>query len=451
MTSNRLTKRDQSSSRIPVGLGGRVAVSACALALIPVALSFIPGCGGSALHNAEPKSALERPAQPPPAPADRIAFDDSLPTRATIHEILLKAGLTPTVVHELIERVRPVYNLARLRAGNRLLVRLADSRILSRLEYDIDDEEYLVVRREHDSYQAELRKRTFKTVPARIQGRIETSLWDSVLSAGESQQLAMALHNVFQWDIDFTSVQPGDSFTVIVDKKFRQGKFVKYGEIRAARYATASGNDFEAFRFYNPDTGRDVHYDADGQAVRKAFLKVPFHFNPRISSGYSTSRLHPILKTRRPHLGVDYGAPYGTSVLASASGRVVFAGTNGGFGKQVRIRHGNGYTTGYGHLSRITVKAGEAVSQGERIGKVGATGLATGAHLDYRVQDRQGRYINPRKMVSWPSDKPVRDDLRQRFQAVRDAYLLQLRGGARLACDAEGTLAEASQGPVRTD
>jgi len=160
--------------------------------------------------------------------------------------------------------------------------------------------------------------------------------------------------------------------------------------------------------------------------LRKAFLKVPFNFSPRISSGFSYSRFHPILKRRRAHPAVDFAAPRGTPVLASATGRVVHAGRSGGLGKLVKIRHSNGYTTSYAHLSKILVKSGQMVQQGQRIGKVGSTGLATGPHLDYRIQTKSGKYLNPRKKISWPSDKPIDKKYWSDFVAVRDGFLDEL-------------------------
>jgi murein DD-endopeptidase MepM/ murein hydrolase activator NlpD len=228
-----------------------------------------------------------------------------------------------------------------------------------------------------------------------------------------------------QWDIDFTTIQPGDSFKAIFEKKYHRGEFVKYGEILALEF-NHGGRDFHAFRFRDPRSGKPKYYDQDGKGVKKAFLKVPFHYDFRISSGFSYSRLHPIRKRRMPHYGVDYAAPHGTPVLASASGRVVYAGWKGANGRLVKIRHPNRYTTYYLHLSKIDVKVGQSVSQGQRIGRVGATGLASGPHLDYRIQDRRGKFINPKKYVALPSDTGVAKERMKEFIAVRDRFIQRL-------------------------
>ena len=160
---------------------------------------------------------------------------------------------------------------------------------------------------------------------------------------------------------------------------------MKYGEILAVQFVNRAGT-YYAFLFENPQSRG--YYQENGDGVRRPFLRAPFAFDRRISSRFSHSRYHPILKIRRPHLGVDYGAPRGTPVLASADGTVISAGRKGGFGNLVRVRHPNGYVTGYAHLSRMDGRRGQRVKQGERIGRVGTTGLSTAPHLDYRVQSR---------------------------------------------------------------
>jgi murein DD-endopeptidase MepM/ murein hydrolase activator NlpD len=189
---------------------------------------------------------------------------------------------------------------------------------------------------------------------------------------------------------------------------------------------THSNKKFYAFQFENPDTKKKKYFDTEGKGVKKAFLKAPFKYDMRIISGFSYSRLHPVYKKRMPHYGVDYAAPHGTPVLASASGRVTFAARKGANGNLIKIRHPNGYTTYYLHLSKILIKAGQTVAQGDMIGRVGSTGVATGPHLDYRILDNRGKWINPRKYVALPSDKAVEKKHMKEFIAVRDVFLRQL-------------------------
>ena len=181
---------------------------------------------------------------------------------------------------------------------------------------------------------------------------------------------------------------------------------------------------YYAFLFEDPQS-RGC-YQENGDGVRRPFLRVPFAFDRRVTSRFSHSRYHPILKIRRPHLGVDYGAPRGTPVLASADGTVISAGRKGGFGNLVRVRHPNGYVTGYAHLSRMDVRRGQRVKQGERIGRVGTTGLSTAPHLDYRVQNRSGQYINPIELAALPSDKGVEKEYLNQFVLLRDELMERL-------------------------
>ncbi len=363
------------------------------------------------------------PKEPEP---ETLTFEDSIARRSTAQDILLKYDFTPDEAYRLIQDTRDVYNLNRVRAGNRVtFVKYADGSFKS-LKYEIDDEEYLTVDLEGGRYVAARHKYDYDTVVEEFYGEIENSLWDTLTSNGENPQLVVDLFEFLLWDVDFTTVQRGDSFKIIVEKMYLDDQFVKYGRIHAVQF-TSGDKTFQAFLFKDPATHKDKYYDEKGKAVRKAFLKAPFRFDPRVTSRFSYSRYHPILHRRRPHLGVDYGAPTGTPVLASASGRVVFAGRNGGFGNMIKLRHPSGFTTSYAHLSRILVRVGQSIKQGEVIGKVGATGLATGPHLDYRIQHPRGRFLNPTRLVSLPSDeKPIDRKHWQGFVAARDVFLRHL-------------------------
>lgn len=366
---------------------------------------------------------VEEIAGPPEPKIERI--EDVIPRRSSLQEVLFQFGFSPADLHALIRDVRDVYNLNRIRAGNSFAVERLEDGTFKRFEYQINDEEYLVVEPDLDRYVGAKHQHEFDVVVESLYGEIESSLWQALISRGETDKLVHLVHEVLQWDIDFTRIQRKDSFKLIFEKKYLNGELVKYGEMIAVEF-NSGGRSFYAFVFEDPEDGRKKYYDDKGNAVRKALLKVPFKFDPRITSGFSHSRYHPILKRRRPHLGVDYGAPHGTPVLAAGSGVVIFAGTDGGYGKVVRIRHPNGYVTGYAHLSRIGVRRGQTVQQGQTIGRVGSTGLATGPHLDYRVQEPGGRYINPTKVSALPSDKPVDKRYWDQFVAVRDDLIGQL-------------------------
>jgi len=363
--------------------------------------------------------------QPQPEKGPEIRrFEDSLPPSSTIQDVLLKYEFSRQEAQRLIEGTRDVYNLNRVMAGNRFLIEFEEDQFRT-LQYDISDEEYLVVKYDGADYSASRHSYEFDTVVEEFYGQIDGSLSNTLVSNGESYRLVAELMDILMWDIPFTSVQPGDSFKLILEKKYRGGQFVKYGRILAVEFRRGE-KTFYAFLFNDPKTGKPRYYDLEGKSVRKAFLKVPFRFNPRVTSRFTHSRYHPILKRRRPHLGVDFGAPIGTPVLASAGGTVVFAGRDGGFGKMVRIRHTSGVVTSYAHLSRISVRSGQAVAQMDVIGRVGSSGLSTGPHLDYRVQDARGRFLNPMNLVSLPSEEPIARQYVKDFDKIQNTFRVRL-------------------------
>jgi murein DD-endopeptidase MepM/ murein hydrolase activator NlpD len=239
----------------------------------------------------------------------------------------------------------------------------------------------------------------FETQPdvrvAAVAGEVETSLFQAVEDAGETAPLVLELVRIFESDFDFTAdTQRGDRFRLLVEKRYAGETFVSYGRVLAAQYRTA-GRTLTGIGYARRADQRVAYYDLAGQSLRKTFLKSPLEFS-RITSGFSYARPHPILGGVRPHLAIDYAAPVGTPVRAVADGVVLVAGWNGGNGIQVHLRHRSGYETIYNHLSRVAagVRPGVRVSQRQVIGYVGATGLATGPHLDYRVR-RHGVFVNP--------------------------------------------------------
>jgi len=343
---------------------------------------------------------------PPPAQrmATRVADDTLTVVRGVIvrNETLASALgglLSPAAVHRLVEAARPVYDLARISAGRPFRLALGADGLIAVFTYGIDELRTLRVVRRGEELEAHLLTRSYETRTAVVAGRIESSLFEAIEAAGEGDQLAVDLADIYAWDVDFnTEIQQGDSFRVVFEKELLEGSFVRNGRILAAEL-TRGDRVLRAFR--HEGTGGAGYYDAEGRPLRRAFLRSPLRFT-RISSRFSRSRLHPILNVRRPHLGVDYAAPTGTPVSATGDGLVIAAGWDGGFGRSVRVRHANGYETLYGHLSRIDVRRGQRVSQGTRLGAVGSTGLATGPHLDYRMC-RDGRFVDPLRLRSAPA------------------------------------------------
>jgi murein DD-endopeptidase MepM/ murein hydrolase activator NlpD len=314
-----------------------------------------------------------------------------------------------------------VYDLARLRAGNQLIVARTIAGDLLSVRYQIDPDRMLWVSSRGDEYRAEIKEIPSTVETVRIEGKIRDSLFNAVEAAGERAELAIRLSEIFGWDLDFyTDTRKGDTFRVLIEKRtYSNGQPPAYGKLFAAEYNNA-GRPYQAVLFRDDD-GRAAYYAPDGKSLQKAFLRSPLKFSAPITSHFSRDRFHPVLKIHRPHLGIDYAAPVGAPVQSIGEGRVVFAGRKGGAGNLVHIKHTNGYETMYMHLSRILVHNGAHVGQGERIGLVGMTGLATGPHLDFRIL-QNGAYRNF-EALRLPPANPVAKRFMPEFLAARDRWV----------------------------
>ena len=414
----------------------RCAVGAVVLILLPTHLpTHLPETveqGAAAAERIAVQTvtaAVEQPAR---------VLQGTVGRRATLGT-MLRDTLSPAGVHRMVEASRPVYDLARISVGHPFGVTFGPDGLLAAFTYGIDELRTLRVTRKGESYQAEMVKREYEVRVASVQGQITSSLFGAVGAAGEDDQLALDLADIFMWDVDFnTELRKGDSFRVAVEKLSLDGRFARYGRILAAELVRGR-RVLQAVRFDGKQG--PGYYMPDGRPMRKAFLRSPLRFT-RISSGFTHARLHPILGVVRPHFGVDFAAPIGTPVRASADGVVTRAGADGGYGKVVRMRHANGYETLYGHLSRIDVKVGQRLIQGAVLGAVGMTGLATGPHLDYRMV-KAGVFLNPLKVQSPPAD-PIAAEEEDAFQAARD-HLLALLGPAPAGL----AVAQATAAPAR--
>jgi murein DD-endopeptidase MepM/ murein hydrolase activator NlpD len=328
-------------------------------------------------------------------------------------------------VHAVVEAARPLYDLARVSVGHPFGLTLEADGVLKAFTYGIDEVRTLRVVREGGTLKADLLTRPYEMQVRTLSGVIESSLFGAVEDAGGQDQVALDMADIFECHLDFnTEVRRGDSFRVAVEALNVEGRFVRYGKILAAEFVN-DGRTLRAVRFAG--SGGDAYYSPDGTPTRRAFLRSPLKFS-RISSGFTTKRFHPVLGIFRPHLGVDLAAPTGTPVNSIGDGVVTAAGWSGGFGQTVQIHHPNGYDTLYGHLSAILVRRGQRVTQGSPIGRVGMTGLATGPHLDYRMQ-RHGVFVDPMKIVSPPAE-PVSASERPQFDQVA-ARALRLLEDAR--------------------
>jgi murein DD-endopeptidase MepM/ murein hydrolase activator NlpD len=386
-----------------------------------------------------------RPGEHPPAETPRsIAHDIALAPDTTVVSAKVTAGATlvsilkmhdvvASDVAALVQRAASVFDLRKVRAHQPYMLVKTPDGLLRRLEYEIDRDRLLRVVRDALGVDADLVADVVPIPKARrveiVRGRIDpahSSLVAALEAAGETIDLALALADIFGGEIDFSAeVQPGDQFELSVEKQFREDhQYAGYGPIAAARFTNA-GRRVRAVRI-TPDGGSPGYYDEQGVSMRRFFLASPLKFQPVVTSAFSRRRLHPVLREYRAHLGVDYRAPAGAPVVAVADGVVVSAGASGGSGRMVHLRHANGYETKYLHLSTMTVHAGARVRQGELVGRVGSTGLATGAHLDYRLM-KNGASINPiAAHRSMPPADPVPKSQMSAFVAARDRAMAGL-------------------------
>ncbi len=321
----------------------------------------------------------------------------TIPPGRTITDLLAPCGISPARIIEIREAIRPVYDLAKIPAGQKIRLYTLEETPLS-FELDLDAERYLEVDLKSSPPQASIKTRPITRRLVLVEGTIKDSLISAVNQAGEQDVLALMIADIFGWVIDFyIDLRQNDSFRVLVEKKFIDGQFSGYGPILAACFINR-GQVYEAYRYELPGSGKADYFDRNGGSLRKEFLKSPLKY-ARITSRFSSRRLHPIRKIYRPHYGVDYAAPIGTPVQATADGVVTRAGWNGAAGLMVRLKHRNGYESMYLHLKSLApgIKTGARVSGGQVIGYVGSSGESTGPHLDYRLM-YQGRYVNP---LSW--------------------------------------------------
>lgn len=337
-----------------------------------------------------------------------------------LSSLLGEYGISAKRVYELTQKSEGVFDLRKIRYGQPYKLFFSPDSLyeLKYFVYEHSPQDYLAVDFS-DSIQLWVGKKQIDTLRSFFTGSIETSLWNLMKEKNANPMLAIELSEMYAWSIDFFGLQKGDSIRVVYDELYVDSISVGIGDIRGG-YFRHMNTDFWAIPFVQ-DSLRD-YYDEEGKSLRKAFLKAPLRFS-RISSRFSHSRLHPILKIRRPHHGVDYAAPTGTPVLAIGDGWVTERSYSRGAGNMVRIKHNSVYATAYLHLSRFGegIQKGSYVKQGDVIGYVGSTGLSTGPHLDFRFY-KNGSAIDPLKVEAPPVD-PVREPNMERYRRVRDSVM----------------------------
>ncbi len=425
----------------------RVAVYSLAVGVLALAASALLFYRHSTRPNrpTAPQEARWIPAGPV---SDLVT--ESIPIRRgdTFEVLLERVGLDPAEKPRIVAAVKDVFDVRKFRAGSELTLTRREDKTLQWIEYAIDPDRELRLSRSPEGFEAAVVDVPGDVHVVPVYGRLRGSLFESMENAGERPELAIQVAEIFAWDLDFyTDPQEGDEFCLLLEKKeYANGQPPTYRRVFAARYDNA-GKVYNAYLF--PDeNGKPRYYSHDGRSLQAAFLRSPMKFEARVSSHYSRSRFHPVLKIYRPHLGTDYAAPTGTPVQAIADGTVVASGYSGGSGNIIRIRHANGFESAYMHLSRRLVRRGQRVSQGQRIGLVGATGLATGPHLDFRVS-KGGKYLNFERLNPPRATKVVASRM-PAFETDRDRYAAAL-DAARLSATSEIASSGANQPAASTN
>jgi murein DD-endopeptidase MepM/ murein hydrolase activator NlpD len=354
----------------------------------------------SAIHYPEKESiTTQNLSEIPPAPevdeygmkiADIEILDDEINRNESLYIILNGQGVSPEMIHEIQQEAKGIVRLNRMIPGQDYRLYRDDSGVFA-FVWHRSPTEFTTINWK-DDISIENGSIPIDTIVRTISGTIHSSLANSLMEQEVSQRLVVELANIYAWTVDFYALQMGDQFKAVYEDRYVNGEYIGIGKVRAAEFVHR-GKELRAYYYdYDDDSG---YYDPEGNSMRREMMRVPFEYNPRISSSFSRNRYHPILKRNRPHYGTDYAAPSGTPILAAGDGVVTEAQRRGGNGNIVQIKHNSVYKTAYLHMSRFArgIHAGANVEQGQVIGYVGQTGLATGPHLCYRLY-KHGSPVN---------------------------------------------------------
>lgn len=349
-------------------------------------------------------------------------FESQINNGSFLGDILLKFNIDYPSIDRLVRNAKGTFDVRRFQAGKPYTVLTKDStQSADYFIYEPNAYEYILFHLQ-DSLKVEKIEREVTTEIKTAAGKIPDggSLWKTMSDQNLSPALADKMEDALQWSLDFTRLQAGDEFKLVYEQKFIEGQQVGIGRVQAALYKTG---DTEFYAVYYDDGGKNVgYYDLEGHPMKGSFLKAPLRAS-RISSYYNLNRLHPILKYRRPHYGTDYAAPYGTEIMAVGNGVILKAGYTKGNGNFVKIKHDDTYQTQYLHMQRFAkgIRPGAQVKQGQVIGYVGSTGLATGPHVCFRFW-KNGRQVNHLRLT-FPPANPLPDSLMPEFTVLKDEYL----------------------------
>ncbi|WP_069133085.1 M23 family metallopeptidase [Rhodohalobacter halophilus] len=338
--------------------------------------------------------------------SDLEIIEDVIKRNESLYIILRNHGLSPQQIYNIQNIASETVNLRRIMPGQKYRIYKKNGDAVA-MVWHRSKVNYATIEWKND-IQVELNSIPIIREEAETAGIINSSLYETIIGQGVSQRLGVELADVFGWEIDFFALRSGDHFKVIYENLYANGEYLGIGNIKAAEFQHR-GSVHKAYYFENDE--RRGFFDEEGNSMQKELLKAPFNYSQRISSGFSRSRLHPILNQRRPHYGTDYAAPTGTPIISVGDGVVTEAQYRGGNGNIVQIRHNNSYKTAYLHMSRFAagIRPGVEVKQGQVIGYVGQTGLATGPHLCYRL------YVNDQPVNSVTVDLPAAESLEERF------------------------------------
>ena len=391
--------------------------------------------------NSTPKSARLHYSLPLPAPATPLQqeiaetaseldteFWESVTVKSgdTLASIFAKKGIPSTTTHKIARLNEQTKRLRYIKPGQEIRLMLDDERQLRKMKYIPDITSTLLIQRGEDqSFSSQIINYQLDAYPVYREGTIESSLFEAAANADIPEDVIMDLVAIFGWDVDFSlDIRKGDRFGIVYEELYKDDVKIRNGRILSAEFV----NDGKTYRavYYTDPKGDSDYFTPDGKSMRKAFLRSPVEFS-RISSRFTNKRWHPLLSKWRSHKGVDYAARRGTPVRASGDGKVIFAGTKGGYGRLIVIRHGGRYTTAYGHLHRYArgLRSGKKVKQGQVIGYVGSSGLATGPHLHYEFRVN-GVHRNP-LTVKLPEAQPVNEAYLSHFEENTQVYLSMLR------------------------
>jgi len=403
------------SMRLPAGLFGRGLLLVAGIMLL--VWLFAGSDGGTVARASIPQEEWIHAEAVQEAPVGLPWKRELIRRGDAASPVLLRMGYPRAEVNRIVQAAKPVYSLTNVRAGRYFIARGGDgTHSKAELYYAVDDEQVLHLSRQDKQWKAEMKSRIAFTRASVFEGTISDNLFSDAARAGMDDRTTMNLVDIFAWDIDFVrDLRNGDSFKVLAEDRFdAEGRLI--GSMIIAAEFVNQGETFRAVRFTLKD-GSTGYYTPDGKSMRKTYLKAPVKFS-RISSRFQLRRKHPVLGFTRAHRGVDYAASSGTPIHAVGDGRIAFAGWKGGYGRFVLIRHNNStHSTAYGHLRAYAkgIRKGTRVRQGQLIGYVGMSGLATGPHLHFEFRVN-GRAVNPLNIKRDPAE-PVPASQMVRFQA----------------------------------